>query len=64
MCPDLDGSDMLPDPFRWIRARRNSAKIQQRGHAQGLDQRSKIEKYGKDGGLERLGCGTIQKEMS
>jgi len=34
---------VLPDPFQRLRAQRNSAEIQQSGHAQGVDQRLKME---------------------
>jgi len=34
---------VLPDPFRLMGAWRNSTETQQSGHAQGLDQRSKME---------------------
>jgi len=34
---------VLPDPFPGIEARTNSVEIQELGHAQGLDQRSKMK---------------------
>jgi len=34
---------VLPEPFRGMGAWRKSAETQQSGHAQGLDQRSKME---------------------
>ena len=35
---------VLPDPFRGMGARRNSAKTQQSGHTPSLDHRSRIER--------------------
>jgi len=54
---------VLPDPFRGMRAWRNSAETQQPGHAPWSGPEVKNGRSSaKDGTPERLGCGTIQEE--
>jgi len=55
---------VLPDPFRGMRAWRNSTETKQSGHAPRFGPEVKNESSAKDGAPERLGCGTIQREVS
>jgi len=56
---------MLSDPFRGIGAWKNSTETQQSGHAQRFGPEVKNGRSSaKDGAPERLGCGTIQEEVS
>jgi len=54
---------MLPDPFRGMGARKNSAETQQSGHALRPGPEVKNGNSVKDGAPERLRCGTIQEEV-
>jgi len=54
----------LPDLFREIRAQRNSTETQQPGHAQGLDQRSKMEEVVTKMTAGEAWMRAIQKEVS
>jgi len=55
---------VLPDTFRGMEAWRNSTETQQSGHAQRFGPEVKNGSSAKDGTPERLGCGTIQEEVS
>jgi len=55
---------VLPDPFQGMRAWRNSMETQQSGHTPRSGPEVKNKSSAKDGVLERLGCGTIQEEVS
>jgi len=56
---------VLPDPFRRMRARRNSMETLQSGHASRSGPEVKNGKSSaKDGALERLRCEAIQKKVS
>jgi len=55
----------LPDPFRGMGGGKNSTEAQQSGHAPRSGPEVKNgRRSAKDGVPERLGCGTIQEEMS
>jgi len=54
---------VLPDPFRGMGARRNSAETQQSGYTQRSGPEVKNGRRTKDSAPERLRCGTIQKEV-
>jgi len=55
---------VLPDPFRGMKTRRNFVESQQLGHAPRSGPEVKNGSSAKDGALERLRCGTIQKEVT
>jgi len=56
---------VLPDSFRGLRKRRNSAETQQSGHAPRYETDVKNEKNSaKDGAPEWIRCGTIQNEVN
>jgi len=55
---------VLPHPFRGMGAWRNSTETRQSGHAPRSEPEVKNGSSDKDGAPERLGCGTIQKEVS
>jgi len=55
---------VLPDPFRGMGAWRNSKETQQSGHASRSGPEVKNGISADDGAPERLGCGTIQEEVS
>jgi len=54
---------VLPDPFRGMRMWRNSTETQQSGDFPRFGPEVKNGSSAKDGALERLKCGTIQKEV-
>jgi len=56
---------VIPDPFRGMRAWRNSTKIQQSSHAPRFGPEMKSGRSGaEDGVSERLRCGTVKEEVS
>jgi len=56
---------VLSDPFQGMGAWRNSTETQQSGHAPRTGPEVKNGRSGaEDGASERLGCGTVMKEVS
>jgi len=55
---------VLPDPFQATGARKKFTETQQLGHAQGLNQRSKMKEIVPKWRPKRLRCGTVENEVS